>query len=76
VKRIDGKGTTANECTGSGEKRLDLRMEAADAILYALNDYPVEVWGGALGFAVASLFQSKLDAAEIAQEEKARREEA
>lgn len=40
----------------AAKKHLDLRMEAADALLYALNDYPVEVWGDALGFAVASLF--------------------
>ena len=49
--------------------------EARDAVLDTLNDYPVEIWGDALGAAVAALFQSKQDAAEIAEEEKAKRAE-
>lgn len=36
----------------------------------ALNEYPVEVWGEALSATVASLFTSKQDAAQIAQEDK------
>lgn len=43
---------------------------ARDDILNMLNAYPVEVWGDALGAAVASLFRAKLDAAEISEEEK------
>jgi surfactin synthase thioesterase subunit len=45
--------------------------EAMGAILDTLDDFPVEVWGEALGGAVASLLQSKLDAEGIAEEEKA-----
>ena len=45
-------------------------VRASDRILNALNEYPVEVWGEALGAAVASLFTSKQDAAQIAQENK------
>lgn len=45
---------------------------ARDDILNMLNAYPVEVWGDALGAAVASLFRAKLDAAEISEEEKAK----
>ena len=43
---------------------------ARDDVLNMLNAYPVEIWGYALGAAVAALFQSKQDAEEIAQEEK------
>lgn len=35
-----------------------------------MNEYPVEVWGEALGAAVASLFTSKQDAEQITQEDK------
>ena len=49
--------------------------EARDAVLDTLNDYPVEPWGDVLGAAVASLFQSKQDAADMAEEEKAKRAE-
>ena len=48
--------------------------EARDAVLDTLNDYPADLWGDALGAAVASLFQSKQDAADMAEEEKASRE--
>ena len=47
-----------------------LVLIASDRILNALNEYPVEVWGEALGATVASLFTSKQDAAQIAQEDK------
>lgn len=43
---------------------------ASNDILHVLNDYPVEVWGEALGATVASLFASKQDAEQIAQEDK------
>lgn len=46
--------------------------EARDAVLDVLNDYPTDVWGDVLGAAVASLFQSKQDAADMAEEEKAK----
>ena len=52
------------------EDRAQLVLIASDRILNALNEYPVEVWGEALGAAVASLFTSKQDAAQIAQEDK------
>lgn len=52
------------------EDRAQLILIASDRILNALNEYPVEVWGEALGAAVASLFTSKQDAAQIAQEDK------
>ena len=48
--------------------------EARDAVLDTLNDYPADLWGDALGAAVASLFQSKQDAADMAEKEKASRE--
>jgi len=46
---------------------------ARDDVLNMLNAYPLEVWGDALAAAVSSLFRSKLDAAEIALEEQAKR---
>lgn len=52
------------------EDRAQLVLIASDRILNALNEYPVEVWGEALGAAVASLFASKQDAEQIAQEDK------
>ena len=52
------------------EDRAQLVLIASDRILNAMNEYPVEVWGEALGAAVASLFTSKQDAAQIAQEDK------
>ena len=52
------------------EDRASFVLIASDRILNALNEYPVEVWGEALGAAVASLFTSKQDAAQIAQEDK------
>lgn len=48
------------------EDRAQLVLIASDRILNTLNEYPVEVWGEALGAAVASLFTSKQDAAQIA----------
>ena len=47
----------------------EMKLEAVDAIMSALNDYPTYLWGDALGTAVAALFQSKQDVEEIAQEE-------
>lgn len=47
----------------------EMKQEAAEAILSALEDYPSFLWGDALGAAVAALFKSKQDAEEIAQEE-------
>lgn len=59
---------------GDAEEDTDDRAEAviaaSDEILHVLNEYPVEVWGEALGAAVASLFTSKQGAAQIAQEDK------
>lgn len=52
------------------EDRAQLVLIASDRILNALNEYPVEVWGEALGATVASLFASKQDAEQIAQEDK------
>lgn len=46
--------------------------EARDAVLDVLNDYPTDIWGDVLGAAVAALFQSKQDAADMAEEEKAK----
>ncbi len=47
----------------------EMRLKATEAILSTLNDYPVAAWGPALVGAVTALFQSKLAAEEIAQEE-------
>ena len=49
-------------------RREEMKLEAVDAIMSALEDYPPYLWGDALGAAVAALFQSKQDAEEIAQE--------
>ena len=42
-------------------RREEMKLEAVDAIMSALNDYPTYLWGDALGTAVAALFQSKQD---------------
>lgn len=48
--------------------------EARDAILCVLvEDYPADVWGDALGAAVASMFDAKIDAEGVRLEDKARR---
>lgn len=60
---------------GEQMNRGEAIEEARDAVLDTLNDYPVEIWGDALGAAVAALFQSKQDAADMAAEEKAKRAE-
>lgn len=52
--------------------RGEVIEEARDAVLDTLNDYPTDIWGDVLGAAVAALFQSKQDAADIAEEEKAK----
>lgn len=59
---------------GAQMNRNEAVEEARDAVLDTLNDYPADIWGDVLSAAVASLFQSKQDAEEIAEEEKARRE--
>lgn len=46
-----------------------MKLEAVDALMSTLNDYPPYLWGDALGAVVAALFRSKQDAEEIAQEE-------
>lgn len=60
----------ADDDVEQAELSEEVRLEATEAILSALNDYPVEAWGPALAGAVTALFQSKLAAEEIAQEEK------
>ena len=50
-------------------RREEMKLEAVDALMSALNDYPPYLWGDALGAVVAALFRSKQDAEEIAQEE-------
>ena len=63
---IPGEGADDVE---QAARREEMKQEAAEAILSALEDYPPYLWGDALGVAVAALFQSKQDAEEIAQEE-------
>ncbi len=46
-------------------RREEMKLEAVDAIMSALNDYPTYLWGDALGTAVAAFFQSKQDAEEM-----------
>lgn len=50
-------------------RREEVKLEAVDAIMSALNDYPPYLWGDALAETVSALFRAKLDAEEIAQEE-------
>ena len=50
--------------------RAEQVQAARDDLLNALYVYTSDIWGDALGAAIASLFQSKQDAEEIAQEEK------
>lgn len=54
------------KCADAG--RAEAVQDARDDILNTLNDYPAEIWGDALGAAVASLFSSKRDADEITAE--------
>ena len=58
-----------NDEAEQAARREEMKLEAVDAIMSALNDYPPYLWGDALGAAVAALFRSKQDAEEIAQEE-------
>ena len=67
---IPGEDDEEKNVEVAEEDRAQLVLIASDRILNALNEYPVEVWGEALGAAVASLFTSKQDAAQIAQEDK------
>lgn len=47
--------------------------EARDAILCVLvEEYPADIWGDALGAAVASLMNAKIDAEGVRLEDKAR----
>jgi len=52
----------------TAEDLEEVAKDACDAILEALNEYPAEAWGTALGLAVTSLFQSKQDADAIKQD--------
>ena len=63
---IPGEGADDVEQAARHE---EMKQEATEAILSALEDYPSYLWGDALGAAVAALFQSKQAAEEIAQEE-------
>ena len=63
---IPGEGADDVEQAARHE---EMKQEAAEAILSALEDYPSYLWGDALGAVVAALFRSKQDAEEIAQEE-------
>ena len=67
---VPGEDNEEKNVEVAEEDRAQLVLIASDRILNALNEYPVEVWGEALGAAVASLFTSKQDAAQIAQEDK------
>ena len=53
--------------------RAEAVEELRDVILNTLDDYPVDIWGDALGAAVASLLAAKNDAEEIRIEDQARR---
>lgn len=67
---VPGEDNEEKNVEVAEEDRAQLVLIASDRILNALNEYPVEVWGEALGAAVASLFTSKQDAAQVAQEDK------
>ena len=67
---VPGEDNEEKNVEVAEEDRAQLVLIASDRILNALNEYPVEVWGEALGAAVASLFTSKQDAEQIAQEDK------
>ena len=58
--------STPGECS-----RTTRLQEATEEILGVLNEYPAEIWGDVLGTVVAPLFQSKLDAARISEEDRA-----
>lgn len=54
--------------------RAETVEEARDAILCVLvEDYPADIWGDALGAAVASMFTAKIDAEGVRLEDSARR---
>ena len=55
------------------ERRAAAVEEAAEAVMETLGDYAASLWGDVLAAVVSALFQSKQDAEEIAQEEKAKR---
>lgn len=54
------------------ERRAAAVEEAAEAVMETLGDYAASLWGDVLAAVVSALFQSKQDAEEIAQEEKAK----
>lgn len=60
-----------NERAERAKALQEATEDACSAILETLNDYPVEIWGAALGAAVAGLFKAKLTAQEMAEEERA-----
>lgn len=62
-----------NEGLTEANNRLDKCLEAADAITSALEDYPVDIWGDALGSVISSLLDARCNALEIALEEQAKR---
>lgn len=64
---VPGKEKTAPEAEPETSEIIE---EARDAILSALDDYPVDLWGKVLGAAIASLFEAKQDAEEIGEEVK------
>lgn len=48
-------------------------QDAKDDVLNVLNAYPADIWGDALGAAVASVFAAKIDAEGVRLEDNARR---
>lgn len=55
------------------DPHAEMIEDARDAVLETLTDYPADVWGDAIAAAVASLFQHRREAEEIALEEAATR---
>lgn len=69
---IPGEEDNAPDANTTHAEKVE---DAHAAILNALEDYPADIWGDALGAAVASVLNTKRDAEEIGMEEQARREE-
>lgn len=69
---IPGEEDNAPDTKAAHAEALE---DAHAAILNTLEDYPSDVWGDALGAAVASVLNTKRDAEEIRLEEQARREQ-
>lgn len=53
--------------------RAEAVANAQYDILSVLEDYNTDIWGDALGAAIASILTAKTDAAQIAEEEAAKR---